>query len=499
VKSIRYWGPRANSEETQDVKSEVLADHSTDNRKYYFRLERWGTITIRTHCREGEARYDVVVNGTTGDTLRSPTVSLKLYHLSEQAKKYPDRVFTTLHHLIDVDFLREAYNRTNKNAAAGVDKVTAQAYSEHLEANLRDLYQRYKEGNYVAPFVKRVWIEKEDKSQRPIGIPAFEDKILQRAVAMILSAIYEVDFYDHSYGFREKRSAHDAIKALRDCCIREKVSVVIDADISKFFDKMPHDCIREILRLRMNDGKLIGLIGKWLNAGVMENGSIYYPDCGSPQGGVISPVIANIFLHHVLDEWFVEQAKPRLSGKSFLVRFADDFVLGCESEEDGKRLMKVLPKRFEKYGLTIHPDKSKMIRFKWPSKCTDKSGNGTFDFLGFTHYWSKSRNGNWVIKRQTSRKRQRRAMRNLYVYCRNNKHEPVMEQYKQLSAKLHGLYNYYGIRCNYRALWMLYQHVRNSWKRWLGRRTRGGNIRWEKFDRFLSVWTLPRPRITKMV
>ena len=456
-------------------------------------------MTPRTHCREGEAGYDVLINRTTGDTLGSQTVSLKLYHLSEQAKQYPDRIFTTLHHLIDVDFLREAYRRTNKQASAGVDKVSAQEYGANLEENLIDLHRRYKEGSYVAPFVKRVWIEKEDKSQRPIGIPAFEDKILQRAVAMILNAIYEVDFYDGSYGFREKRSAHDAIKALRDSCYTEKVSVVIDADISQFFDRMPHERIREILRLRMNDGKLIGLIGKWLNAGVMEKDSVHYPDCGSPQGGVISPVIANIFLHHVLDEWYVNEVKPRLTGRSFLVRFADDFVLGCENEKDGYRLMKVLPKRFEKYGLTIHPEKSKMIRFKWPSRFSDKSGTGTFDYLGFTHYWGKSRNGNWVIKRQTSRKRQRRAMRNLYLYCRNNKHDPVMEQFKQLSAKLHGLYNYYGIRCNYRALWMLYQHVRSSWKRWLGRRTRDGYISWEKFDRFLSVWALPRPRITKMV
>ncbi len=431
--------------------------------------------------------------------MRSLTVSLKLYHLREQAKKHPLRVFTTLHHMIDVDFLREAYRRTNKNAAAGVDKVTAQEYSANLEENLEDLYRRYKEGNYVAPFVKRVWIEKEDKSQRPIGIPAFEDKILQRAVAMILSAIYEIDFYDCSYGFREKRSAHDALLALRDSCYKEKVSVIIDADISKFFDKMPHNRIREILRLRMNDGKIMRLIGKWLNAGVMEKDGVHYPDCGSPQGGVVSPVIANIFLHHVLDEWYVKQAKPRLTGRSFLVRFADDFVLGCENEVDGQRLMKVLPKRFEKYGLTIHPEKSKMISFKWPSKFSAKSGNGTFDFLGFTHYWGKSRNGNWVIKRQTSRKRQRRAMRNLYLYCRNNKHEPVKEQFRQLSAKLHGLYNYYGIRCNYRALWMLYQQVRDSWRRWLGRRSRDGYISWDKFEKFLNIWKLPRPRITKMV
>jgi group II intron reverse transcriptase/maturase len=416
-----------------------------------------------------------------------------------QAREHPERVFTTLHHLIDVDFLRAAYRQSNKQAAAGVDGVMVAEYAAHLEDNLADLYRRYREGSYVAPPVKRVWIEKEDKSQRPIGIPALEDKILQRAVAMLLGAIYEIDCYDFSYGFREKRSAHDAIKALRDGCFREKVSVIIDADISKFFDTMPHDRIREILRLRINDGKIMRLIGKWLKAGVVEQDTIHYPACGSPQGGSISPLIANIFLHQVLDEWYVKQVRPRLAGRSFLVRFADDFVLGCEYEADGERLMQVLPKRFEKYGLRIHPDKSRMIRFKWPGKYSAKSGNGTFDFLGFTHYWGKSRNGNWVIKRQTMRKRQARAMRNLYLYCRNSKHDPIKEQYQQLCSKLYGLYNYYGIRGNYRALWMLYQHVRDCWRRWLSRRTRDGYISWEKFEKFLLVWKLPWPRITKMV
>ncbi|MBS1257690.1 MAG: hypothetical protein MAG551_00735 [Candidatus Scalindua arabica] len=431
--------------------------------------------------------------------MRSQTVSLKLCQLSEQAKEHPDRVFTTLHHLIDVDFLREAYRSTNKKASAGVDEVTSAEYAANLETNLEDLCRRYKEGNYIAPPMKRIWIEKEDKSQRPIGIPAFEDKILQRAVTMLLGAIYEIDFYDFSYGFREERSAHDAVKAIRNACYEEKVRVIIDADVTKFFDNMSHGRIREILRMRINDGKIIRLIGKWLNAGVIEKDNIHYPTCGSPQGGVISPMIANIFLHHVLDEWYVNKVKPRLKGCSFLLRFADDFVLGCEFEGDSHRLMEVLPKRFEKYGLTIHPEKSKVISFKWPSKFKAKSGNGTFDFLGFTHYWGKSRNGTWVIKRKTMKKRQSRAMRNLYLYCRNNKHDPIKEQFKQLCSKLHGLYNYYGIRNNYRMLLMLFEHVRESWRRWLGRRTRDGYISWAKFEKFLSVWKLPRPRITKMV
>jgi group II intron reverse transcriptase/maturase len=422
---------------------------------------------------------------------------MKLDRLREQARERPDRVFTALNHLIDLDFLMEAWSRTRKDAAAGVDDQTAAEYAENLIANLSDLLRRYKENTYRAPPVKRVWIEKEDKSLRPIGIPTLEDKILQRAVAMVISAIYEMDFYDFSYGFREKRSAHDALGALRESCFKAKVSVIIDADVSKFFDKMPHDKIREILRKRINDGKIIRFIGKWLNAGVLEKDSIHYPDCGSPQGGVISPLLANIFLHEVLDNWYVQQAKPRLKGRSFLIRYADDFVMGCENAEDGKRLMEVLPKRFEKYGLTIHPDKSKMIRFEKASRFSEISDNGTFDFLGFTHYWGRSRNNNWVVKRRTAKKRLKRAMRNIHVYCRNNKHEPISVQHAALRSILHGLYNYYGIPCNYEAIYALYRFTRTAWKRWLARRTRDGYIDWEKFIPFLNYWRLPMPKITK--
>lgn len=456
-------------------------------------------MTIRTHCREGEAGYDVLMNRTTGDTLGSLTVSLKLYQLKMQAREHPDRVFTTLHHLIDIDFLYEAYRCTRKDAAPGADTVTAEQYAENLASNLRSLYTRYREGGYVAPLVKRVWIGKDDGSQRPLGIPSFEDKILQRAVVMLLGAIYEMDFHDFSYGFREKRSAHDALFSVRERCFKEKVETIIDADVSKFFDHMQHDCLREILKQRINDGKILRLIGKWLNAGVVEEGRVTYPSCGSPQGGVISPLLANIYLHHVLDEWYVKQVEPRLKGNSFLVRFADDFILGCERKEDAERLFEVLPKRFEKFGLTIHPEKSQMIHFKRPSRFEAKSQAGTFDFLGFTHYWGLSRSGHWVIKRQTMRKRQAKAMRNLYLYCRIHRHDSVREQYAKLKSKLWGLYGYYGIRGNYRALWMIYQHVRRVWRKWLGRRTRDGYISWEKFRRFLSVWTLPMPKITKQV
>ncbi len=454
---------------------------------------------LRTHRREADARGNVPGDGMTGEGPYSQTVSTKLNRLKELARDHPTRVFTSIHHLIDLDFLKEAYRQTNRSAAAGVDGVTAKVYAEHLDANLNSLLQRYRDGSYRAPPVKRVWIDKEDGSQRPLGIPALEDKILQRAVAMLLSALYNVDFYGYSFGFREKRSAHQAIQYLRDQCNRQNVSVIIDADVSQFFDHLSHEHLRNILKWRVKDGKIIRFIGKWLRAGVMEDNHLRYPDQGSPQGGSISPLLANIYLHHVLDDWYEKEVKPRLYGRSFIVRFADDFVIGCEHPHDGERLMKVLPKRFAKFDLTIHPEKSKQIAFRRPPHGEDKSGTGTFDFLGFTHFWGKSRNGNWVIKRKTSAKRMRRAMKNLWLYCRNSRHQPLVMQHKELKAKLLGLYNYYGIIGNYKMLEVLFEHARRAWKRWLARRSRSGVLNYEKFERLWKVWPLPKPRITKQV
>jgi RNA-directed DNA polymerase len=257
--------------------------------------------------------------------LRSPTVTTKLQRLAEQAKHDPDRVFTNLAHLIDEDFLREAYRRTRKSSAAGIDGVTAQQYAADLDENLRDLHDRLRHGRYQAAPVVRVWIEKEDGGKRPIGKPAFEDKIVQRAVAMLLEAIYEQDFADCSYGFRPGRSPHDALRDLRRRCLTEGASWIVDADVSGYFDRIDRTHLREVLRRRVNDGSIMRLIGKWLRAGVREEGVIHHPETGVVQGGVISPVLANVLLHHVLDEWFEQEVQPRLKGRSILTRFADDF------------------------------------------------------------------------------------------------------------------------------------------------------------------------------
>jgi group II intron reverse transcriptase/maturase len=430
--------------------------------------------------------------------LRSQTVSIKLQQIANQASNNPKMVFSTLAHHMDVDFLREAYYRTPKKKAPGVDKVTAKEYAENLEPNLINLLETMKSGKYKAPPVKRVWIEKEDKSKRPIGISTFEDKIVQRAVSMLLEAVYEQDFYDFSYGFRPKRNPHQVIKALWEQCTYKgnNINWILDADVSGCFDNIDRELLRQVIKKRINDGGLIRYIGKWLNAGVLENDILSYSDKGTPQGGVISPMLANIFLHDVLDDWYVKEVKPRLKGKSFLLRFADDFIIGFEKEEDAVRVKEVLFKRFARFGLALHPKKTKLTRFGRPkaSDTSDKD-NGSFDFLAFTHFWAKSLKGGWVIKRKTSKKRLRRAMISLRIWCRNNRHKDVAFQYKMLCLKLKGHYQYYGIISNYRLLEQVFKRTEQSWRYWLSRRSRKSSISWADFDRMRLLLPLPKPRI----
>ena len=431
-----------------------------------------------------------------GETLSSQTVSTKLQRIAEQAARNPQWVFTTLAHLIDVDFLKEAYRRTRKDAAPGVDGVTAEEYRKNLDENLRNLHERLRTGRYKAPPVKRVWRDKDDGGKRPIGMTAFEDKIAQRAVAMILGAVYEQDFEDFSHGFREGHSQHQALAELRERCREIGVAWIVDTDVANFFGSLDWNLLLTIIKRRVNDGAIIRLIGKWLNAGVMEEGTLIHPTEGTPQGAVISPVLSNIFLHHVLDRWYVRDVKPRLRGKSFLIRFADDFLIGCEREDDARRVLAALPKRFERFKLAIHPEKTALIRFQRPSfrKETDRE-NGTFEFLGFTHFWARSRQGFWVIKRKTAKKRLCRAMKSLWQWCRNHRHTDLREQYKVLCLKLRGHYQYYGIRGNHRPLGLVQEHAQKAWRYWLSRRGNKHPISWDKFDQLRQLFPLPKPRI----
>ncbi len=456
-----------------------------------------GTDVQGTRIREGEAGHNEPSKGNTRVSPRTMSVSTKLGWIAEQAKRHPDMSFNNIMHLIDIDFLREAYRKVNKRAKPGIDGVTAQDYAADIDENLKRLHERLKTGRYRAPAVKRVYIEKENGKRRPLGLPAFEDKIVQMAVSMILTAIYDADFYGFSHGFRKGHSAHQALGELRDACDRIKVLMVVDADVSGCFDNIDHRILKELIKKRVSDRNMLRMISKWLHAGVMEGGVITYSSKGTPQGGIISPVIANIFLHYVLDKWLVEQISPVLKGKVTLTRYADDFVSAFSDENDAKRFMKVLPKRFAKFGLEIHPEKSKLVDFcrLFKNQKKDKL-NGTFDFLGFTHYWSKSLKGYWVIKRRTIGKRLRRAIKSVRRWCKENWHMNIVEQYKKLCSKLRGHFQYYGVRCNMRALESYLHHVRIAWHYWLGRRHRNGHIEWNKFKEKLdTVFILPKPRI----
>jgi group II intron reverse transcriptase/maturase len=433
------------------------------------------------------------------DTQKSPLISTDLRQIAEQAKEDPAKIFISLAHRMDVTFLKEAYRQVRKDGAPGISGATAKDYKKHLTANLENLHERLKSKQYVAPMIKRVWIEKEGGKKRPIGITEFEDKIVQKAVSMLLGAVYEQDFYDFSHGFREGHSAHQALKELRDLCMNNNIQWLIDADISGFFDNINHEKLREILKMRVNDGGIMRLIGKWLNAGIVEGDVTSYNDKGTPQGGTISPVLANIYLHHVLDDWFIKEVKPRLKGQCFIIRFADDFIIGSEYEEDAQRVMEVLPKRFGKFDLTIHPEKTKMIAFGKPTGTDDSKGKATFDFLGFTHYWAKSLKGYWVIKRKTARKKVRKAIVAMREWCRVNRHKPLEWQYRVLSSKLRGHFQYFGIRCNMRAMESVLHFVTRGWRYWLSRRSHKSKIPWEKFKKLLEIFPLPEPKIVHHV
>jgi len=408
--------------------------------------------------------------------------------------------FTSLNHHLDLPWLREAYRRTRKDGAVGVDGQTAADYEANLEENLRALLERAKSGTYFAPPVRRVHIPKagSQTETRPIGIPTFEDKVLQRAVVMVLEAIYEQDFCDCSYGFRPGRSAHDALDALWQQTMQNGGGWILELDIRKFFDELDHAHLREFLRRRVRDGVLLRLIGKWLNAGVLEDRILSYPQTGSPQGGVISPVLSNIFLHDVLDDWFAQEVQPRLKGKAFLIRYADDAVIGLTDERDARRVLDVLPKRFGRYGLRLHPEKTRLVRFHRPPRRRDHKrpppdrAPGTFELLGFTHYWGLSRKGNWVVKRKTAPSRFTRALRMIARWCRFNRHRPIGEQHQTLCQKLRGHFAYYGITSNASALWRFHREVVRTWHKWLSRRRRDGTIPWPRFNRLLERHPLPR-------
>lgn len=436
------------------------------------------------------------LEGKTTESPTSDTVCTRLQRIAELAREDPERALRSLAHHIDTEFLHEAFRRTRKDGATGVDGQTGREYEERLEENLRSLLDRFKSGQYKAPPVRRSYVPKGDGSQtRPIGIPTFEDKVLQRAVSMVLEAVYEQDFLSCSYGFRPGRSAHHALEDLWQELTAMGGGWVLEVDIKSYFDSIPHSPLREILDQRVRDGVLRRTIDKWLAAGVMEGTEHSHPDAGTPQGGVVSPLLANIYLHEVIDRWFERDVKPRM-GRAFMVRFADDLVMVFANERDARRVWDVLPKRLGRYGLTLHPTKTRLLEFRPRAGGTTSPNNGykgSFDLLGFTHYWARSRRGDWVVKRKTAGNRFGRAVKRVYEWCRTHRHAPVVWQHDQLERKLRGHDNYYGITGNWKALTRFRYEVRRAWRTWLNRRSAKARMTWERFKRLVERYPLPAP------
>ncbi len=412
---------------------------------------------------------------------RMSTVELQI---AERARKFNREALHNLHHFIDAPLLQESYEKLNKKSAEGIDGKTWQQYGLGFPERRDSLLAEFKSGRYKAPALRRVYIPKDKHGQRPIDISTTEDKVLQASVRKVIEPIYEEDFKPFSYGFRPGRSQHQVIEFMFQKVSFDKMHYIIDADIKDYFGSINHGTLREFLDKRVKDGVIRRMIDKWLKAGIMESGNIRYPDSGTKQGSVISPLLSNIYLHYVLDEWFSDQIQPLLKGKSFIVRYADDFILGFTDKSDAERVMEVLPKRFARYGLTLHPEKTKLIDLN-----SERSGSGrSFDFLGFTHYLGKSRKGNKVLKRKTSSKRLTRAIVNISKYIKLNRHLKLSDLIAAINVKLRGHYTYYGISFNYDGIYRFYAQVKRRLLFWLNHKGGKPKWTWETFVLLVNSW-----------
>jgi group II intron reverse transcriptase/maturase len=424
-------------------------------------------------------------------------MSPELLRVVERAQREPEGRFHSLAHLIDVPALERAYRRTRKDAAVGVDGVRREQYGQDLERNLRDLHERLKAKRYRHQPILRVHIPKGSGKTRPIGISAFEDKLVQDAVREVLEAIYEQDFLGCSYGFRPKRSAHDAIRTLDRIAHRGEVSWILEADVVSFFDSLDRNELKRMLEIRVPDGSLLRLIGKCLHVGVLDGVELSTSESGTAQGSVLSPLLGNVYLHYVLDLWFEQEVKPRLRGRATLIRYCDDFIIGFEQEDDARRVMEVLGKRLGRFGLALHPDKTRLLPFRRPP-AGQKGGKGpaTFDFLGFTFYWARARKGRWRMFCKTRSASLRRIIQSVYDWCRRHRHRSVKVQHAALTRRIQGHFNYFGVSGNFRSLLLVIEQARRFWYKWLCRRSQRTRLTWERFVDLLRDFPLPRPRIT---
>lgn len=414
-------------------------------------------------------------------------VSTVQQKIASNARKHP-QVHGLNQHLNE-EWLKEAFRRTRKDGAKGVDGKSSADFENNLEGNIRELIDLCKSGKYRAPSARRAYIPKGNGECRPLGIPTFSDKVLQRAVLMLLEPIYEPMFYDCSYGFRPKRSAHGCLRDLRSCLQEFQGGFVLDMDISKYFDSIPRKTLRDIVGQRVGDGVIVRMVNKWLHAGVMENGNVSFSDVGTPQGGVLSPFLANIYLHHVLDEWFHEVVLKHINSQAKLFRFADDFVVICKEKDDAERIFQAMHGRFQKFGLAIHPVKSRLTDFRRSSE----GKGGSFDFLGFTFYWGMSRNKKRLVRVKTAGDRFSRTMRRLNILCSEIRHWPIKDQQARLNRALRGHYNYYGVSFNQRGVWTIRYFCTRIWRKWLDRRSQKRHMKWAKFKRILETHQLVYP------
>ena len=424
-----------------------------------------------------------------------------LLRVAERAQRDSDARFNSLAHLVDEEALGRAFGRIRKDAAVGVDGITKEQYGQRLEENLQGLHERLKTMRYRHQPIRRVHIPKANGKKRPIGISSLEDKIVQGALREVLEAVYEQDFLECSYGFRPNRSAHDALRTVNQMVSREGITVILEADIQAFFDSIDRKKLLELLQIRVADPPLLRLVSKCLHVGVLDGAEFSRPGEGTAQGSSISPMFGNVYLHYVLDVWFERDIKPRLKGHARLIRYADDFVIGFARPDDAARVLEVLHKRMAKYGLTLHPDKTRLIPFKRPRDGdSDRSGPGTFDFLGMTIYWCRTRQGGWRPGMKTRKAKAQRFLTNLSEWCRRHRHLKLADQHAALSRRLRGHFQYFGVNGNSRSLQQVHLRATRTWLKWLQRRSQRGNrLIWKRFSAYLRAHPLPQPRITVQI
>ena len=391
------------------------------------------------------------------------------------------------------ELLLTAWTHLNRTAACGVDKMTVEEYSLNLVDNIQLLARRVKEKSYKAKLVRRTYIPKENGKERPLGIPALEDKIVQRVVTMVLNAIYEQEFLDVSYGYRAGMSAKEAVGDLTFQLQFGRYGYVVEADIQGFFDNIDHDWLLTMLALRIDDKAFLNLIRKWLKAGILEpDGTVKHPEAGTPQGGIVSPVLANVYLHYALDLWFERVVKPHCKGEAIMCRYADDWVCAFRYKQDAERFFTVLPKRLQKFNLKVEPSKTQILRFSRFHPELKRR----FSFLGFEFFWFPDRKGTPRVMRRTARKKLRAALKRMKDWIRLNRHKKKWWFFKTLNAKLRGHYQYYGVRGNSRSLWVFYEEVVKMCYKWLNRCSQRKSYPWQAFKRLLSSLNLVKPRIT---